>query len=101
MSISEVIGALHEANMKAGEVSAYVNEQLPLMRNCIQDLAECISLNAGVLGDSQAENVNTALALFQRAQNRFNNVAAELKELDNLIRAAQENNTIYIDRLAG
>jgi len=99
MSISDMIGALQEANMKAGEVDAFIQETLPRMQNCVQDLADAISLNAGVLGTSSAESVNTAMALFQQAQTKINNLIGAMEEAQTSLRGAEENNNEYIGRL--
>ncbi len=99
VSIADMIGSLQEANLKGGEVDAFIQEIKPRLANCVQDLADAISLNAGVLGSSSAESVNQAMALFQEAQTHIGNILGVLEEAQTSLRGAEEHNSQYIGRL--
>ncbi len=99
VSIQQLVGALTDANLKAGEVDAFLAETIPLLQNTVQDLADAIALNAGVLGDTSAESVSNALGFFQSAQNEIQSVLATLETAQSNLRAGTMQNEEYIGRL--
>lgn len=98
-NITELIAALVEAKLKAGEADAAMEQAKEMMGRSLDAMTEAIENTAMVLGDSNSLLVSEALNSFQQAQNLAANNHAGINEIQNSIRAGAERAETYIGLL--
>lgn len=100
MSISEIIGALTEATVKAGEALSVSGASYDQLVTAVSSTQEAINLTHAALGDAQAQPVMDGANCFADAEQKFRDCMATLERLQGDLRAGVEHLVDYTGRLS-
>lgn len=101
VGIDEVLGALNEANLKAGEVLGAVAELTAVLRNVGMDLEAIMELNAAATGQAQPAPMVEAYVLLSQALESVQSATREMETVTPAVSAAVEKHNEMIGRLSG
>lgn len=97
-SIEEMVGALSEANMRAGEAQAVMAQEKENLVAAVNAANEAYKLAASIGADS-SDTVLSAMARFSAAEAKARQMLDICDEVIQILEAGVEHTTAYIGRL--
>lgn len=101
VGIDDILGALNEANLKAGEVLGAIAELTTTLRNVGMDLEAVMELNAAATGQAQPLPMTDAYASLNQANEAVKSATREMETVTPAIAHAVEMHNEMIGRLSG